>query len=332
MNLEGRLVIDLDAHPARIASTRPAGRVGALLRGRAPEEVPALLSRLFALCGEAHGAAARMALFGRIDAARHRLVLAEAAREHLLRILTGWRLPGAPPLPAPPVMALVETARAGGDAGAALAGYLRARVLGCAPGAFLALSDMEALARWLAEAGTAPAAWLAGVVERGQAGLGAVAPAFLPELPPGALAQRLRDPGFAAAPHWDGPRETGPLARRHAHPLLAAVIEAHGAGLLARLLARLVELAALPGEIAAAGAQAAAAPGLGVVETARGRLVHLCRLEAGRIADYAILAPTEWNFHPRGVAARALSGLAPEPARALIEAIDPCVDYELRAA
>lgn len=337
MSIEGRLLIDLAARPARITSTRPAGRVGGLLRGRRREEVAPLLRQIFVLCGEAHSAAAGLALAGRIGAGPVRVVLAETAREHLLRILTGWRpadappLP-APPLPAPPVMALVEAARSGKDAAGALAAYLRRHVLGTPPEDFLALADMADLHRWLADAGTLPAGWLAATLRQGQAGLGAVTPAYLPDMPPGDLAPRLREPAFAAIPDWDGPRETGPLARRHAHPLVDAAINAHGAGLLARLLARLVELAALPGEIAAARARTAPAPGLGVVETARGRLIHHARLDGERVAEYVILAPTEWNFHPHGVAARALAGLAPEPARAVIEAIDPCVDYELRAA
>ncbi len=332
MSIEGRLLIDLAARPARITSTRPAGRVAGLLCGRRREEVAPLLRQIFALCGEAHSAAAGLALAGRIGAGPVRVVLAETAREHLLRILTGWRPADAPPLPALPVMALVETARSGRDAAGPLAAYLRDYVLGTSPEDFLALADMAGLHRWLADAGTVPARWLAAIMRQGQAGLGVVTPAFLPDMPPRDLAPRLREPAFAATPDWDGPRETGPLARRHAHPLVEAAISAHGAGLLARLLARLVELAALPGEIAAARARTAPAPGLGVVETARGRLIHHARLDGERVAEYVILAPTEWNFHPHGVAARALTGLAPGPARAVIEAIDPCVDYELRAA
>ncbi|HBQ37055.1 MAG TPA: Ni,Fe-hydrogenase I large subunit, partial [Rhodobacteraceae bacterium] len=61
-------------------------------------------------------------------------------------------------------------------------------------------------------------------------------------------------------------------------------------------------------------------------------LIHMARMENGLIADYKILAPTEWNFHPDGVASQALAGLVPDQARALVEAIDPCVDFEVRAA
>lgn len=72
--------------------------------------------------------------------------------------------------------------------------------------------------------------------------------------------------------------------------------------------------------------------GPGTVETARGRLVHLARVENDVIKEYKILAPTEWNFHPEGVVSKALVGLNAEEARVVVEAIDPCVDFELRAA
>ena len=68
------------------------------------------------------------------------------------------------------------------------------------------------------------------------------------------------------------------------------------------------------------------------METARGRLIHRARVVDGVITQYRILAPTEWNFHPQGVAVQALSGLEPDQAKAVVEAIDPCVDFELRAA
>jgi coenzyme F420-reducing hydrogenase alpha subunit len=58
-------------------------------------------------------------------------------------------------------------------------------------------------------------------------------------------------------------------------------------------------------------------------------------LERGRIARYRILAPTEWNFHPQGVVAESLGALQgnsneiEQQARMLVDAIDPCVGYDL---
>ena len=71
------------------------------------------------------------------------------------------------------------------------------------------------------------------------------------------------------------------------------------------------------------------------MEAARGRLVHRVEMENGTIGSYRILAPTEWNFHPRGVVAESLATLrggrdkVEQQARLLINAIDPCVGYEL---
>jgi len=71
-------------------------------------------------------------------------------------------------------------------------------------------------------------------------------------------------------------------------------------------------------------------------EMARGLLLHWVQLDAqGRVADYRVLAPTEWNFHPQGVLAKALSTLAPQDtasASALAAAFDACVDCQVTTA
>lgn len=76
---------------------------------------------------------------------------------------------------------------------------------------------------------------------------------------------------------------------------------------------------------------------MGVVECARGRLVHRVAVAGGRVADYKILAPTEWNFHPEGPLARGLAGawVGRETAAVrqsiewLVTALDPCVGCDL---
>jgi coenzyme F420-reducing hydrogenase alpha subunit len=120
-----------------------------------------------------------------------------------------------------------------------------------------------------------------------------------------------------------------------------------GNGLLPRLSAQLVELATLqqslyiclehldePVEPLAAATEKGV--GIAQVPAARGLLVHRVEVDRGRIRDYRILAPTEWNFHPRGVVARGLSTLSPvdtdtleRQARLFVTAVDPCVDYHL---
>jgi Ni,Fe-hydrogenase I large subunit len=53
---------------------------------------------------------------------------------------------------------------------------------------------------------------------------------------------------------------------------------------------------------------------------------------AGRIADYRIVAPTEWNFHPQGPFVRLLTGanigtgaLARRRVERLAFVFDPCI-------
>ena len=136
--------------------------------------------------------------------------------------------------------------------------------------------------------------------------------------------------------------ETGPLARHDEHPLVEELLGLYGNGLLARVVARLVDIAVSLvrlGEFFSGSARLPfrrAGDGIATVEAARGRLTHKVSIESDRILDYRILAPTEWNFHPRGVVARGLASLRStnaeqlrQQAEFIIHAIDPCVAYDL---
>jgi Ni,Fe-hydrogenase I large subunit len=104
------------------------------------------------------------------------------------------------------------------------------------------------------------------------------------------------------------------------------------------MVARLVELALLiEGRVAAAdmgveGLTLGEGDGLAAVQTARGLLLHRVRLADGRVADYQIVAPTEWNFHPEGALVRGLVGIEARDdaglvrsAQLVVQALDPCV-------
>lgn len=77
--------------------------------------------------------------------------------------------------------------------------------------------------------------------------------------------------------------------------------------------------------------------GYGAVECARGRLYHSARIDGdGRLSDYRILAPTEWNFHPAGpfvetlLSARIGRGeTARLRATKLAALFDPCVAFDI---
>jgi hypothetical protein len=79
-------------------------------------------------------------------------------------------------------------------------------------------------------------------------------------------------------------------------------------------------------------------------EMARGLLCHWVRLDLGHeaptVLDYQVVAPTEWNFHPRGAVAAALAAMpaggdsATRLATArsigvLAAAFDPCIPFEI---
>jgi hypothetical protein len=112
-----------------------------------------------------------------------------------------------------------------------------------------------------------------------------------------------------------------------------------------RILAKLVDLAQLTRAFLSDGMEKEASAIMGCdvrddlavswVETARGRLFHGARINTQGVAlDYAIIAPTEWNFHPQGVVARWLSAWQQSAldeqvfryqALNLMKIMDPCV-------
>ena len=294
-----------------VCSERPV--VAQALRGRNAGQAVSLVPLLFALCGKAQGRAAQLALAAaRGTACEAHLdpdIEHEALREHLWR----WLL-DLPPLLGAPAMQFefVEAMRW-------LSGGHRAELA-----AFLAGPRIEDLGWHLRE-----------IEDAGDARLHLL-PAFDAH---GSLAHVPRlDAGFCKRPQWQGAAaETGAFARRGCDDGIAA------GALAMRWLARLAELRdwAAGNQKVGAGGTASAVPvetgrGRALVETARGLLAHEIVLEGERIADYFIVAPTEWNFHPQGPLAGWLLGrdasdrddLAGFAARA-VAALDPCVRWEM---
>jgi hydrogenase large subunit len=147
--------------------------------------------------------------------------------------------------------------------------------------------------------------------------------------------------------------ETGALARQMVagHPLIRDVVARRGAGVAARVLARLLELACVPlamerwldGFVIGAPwcvqkPLAEDCGGVGLVEAARGSLGHWLTVRRGGIHSYQIIAPTTWNFSPRdaagqpGALEQALAGLAVAEQGAVsplvhhvVRSFDPCM-------
>jgi hydrogenase large subunit len=157
---------------------------------------------------------------------------------------------------------------------------------------------------------------------------------------------------WCKAPRYAGqPFEVGALARQviAGHPLLLDLVQRDGGSVMARVVARLLELALVlpameswvhalqPGEaFCAHGTMPDEASGTGLVEAARGSLGHWLSIKRGRIERYQIIAPTTWNFSPRdggeqpGPLEQALVGLpagdgAPPTVQHVVRSFDPCM-------
>ncbi len=229
---------------------------------------------------------------------------------------------------------------------------LRDRVFETDPDGWLAMDDLEGLYRWADDCQGIAGQSIKIICDQNWQAEGASACSHLPRLDGKELLARLNADNadeFIARPEWRGtPQETTPLSRNLKHPLIQSLEKQYANGLITRWMARLVELARIPRQIEdwlvkleQANNQTLTQPmlntGLAQVEAARGRLIHRSQLKHDKIAQYQIIAPTEWNFHPEGLVANSLARLsAKDPAqleqlaRLVINTIDPCVGYELR--
>lgn len=148
--------------------------------------------------------------------------------------------------------------------------------------------------------------------------------------------------------------ETGALARQmvDGHPLVRDLVERHGASVMARVVARILEFALVlpameswlhqiqPGAAFCLPAtEIEDACGVGLIEAARGSLGHWIDVQNGKIHNYQIIAPTTWNFSPRdgegepgaleqalvGLPAEANSDAAPLAVQHVVRSFDPCM-------
>ncbi len=140
--------------------------------------------------------------------------------------------------------------------------------------------------------------------------------------------------------------ETGPLARAMLlkTPLTREAHRRYGDSLFSRILARVCEIPrllryteSLIGSIDLSepawvdpGPLPVEAEGVGIVEAARGSLIHQVRVGEGKIQKYRIVTPTQWNLgngsrEDPGVAQAALIGLRRgDPAELVFKSFDVC--------
>jgi hypothetical protein len=295
-----------------LASRRPA--VAQALRGKAADLAVQQVPLIYALCGKAQGQAALLALAAArgVDTLPHldATIEAEAMREHLWRLLLD--LP--PMLGLDPQPTLFSAAKRAVDAGQreALQGPLADPFWNHL---MAALDDLP------------------GMMDVGGHLLPVMGAARSLEYWPRLTAQMCRTPTWQNEPaetgafaRWGGQNPTGTHA------------------LAARWHARCAEVWSWAGgdsKVGAGGTASAAVVadrvGRSLVETARGLLMHEIELDsAGHIVDYAIVAPTEWNFHPFGSLyawlhdRRAIDreALRTEVSHA-VAVLDPCVRWSL---
>lgn len=376
MNPEGKIQIRLawDGQCIRRArlESRPLPRIDVLLRGKNAAQAAETIPMLFSVCRRAQGTAAANALAAAQGAPAdqgaqwpERLVLCEALMELLWRFLLDLPVildaKTDPGLLAQLRKRLAAATAVEPDEAAwqiFMIGFeetVGRALLGSAAAYWHDIGDVKNLMQQLAQEDTTTAKVLLecwhGIGRWGGSEIALMPQAnrlnVLAELAPGLEG----DAEFAQFPHWRGQlMETGALARMRHHPLLTDLLLQEGTSVMARLLARLLEMGELftrlrtplrtPSSTAEAWVQCATLrPGAGLawVQTARGLLMHWVELDSqGMVQNYRIVAPTEWNFHPAGPCVLGLIGKdaasaerAQRSAELMVQALDPCVAYEI---
>ncbi len=197
---------------------------------------------------------------------------------------------------------------------------------------------------WLSENTSIPALLLRDLQANNYQNLGRCALRLLPNL----TNLDLQENFDSHTPTWQSECcETSNLNRQQKQPLIADLIEKYGNGLMTRLVSRLFELAMMPNVLkqnlidlqmpfTANSHRIKSTTGVAKIQASRGLLIHKVELKYGLIANYQIIAPTEWNFQPNSVAAKSLQSLSAQDkttlhqhAALIINTIDPCVSFEL---
>ncbi len=358
MSLEGHVRVEAShqhghLRGVRISSSRPlvADR---LLKGRTPAEAVTLLPNIFAICGRSQAVVAAAALDaaeGRSAAAgvgrrRQRELAAETAGEHAFRLLLDWpTLTGTQA--DPELLSRFRSLLAGaadseaswGVARDALIGMMESRVLGAAVDTWLEQFSANEWIEWARDGRTGCARTVAAMTTLpnwATAETQALAEPDHTDFVDAIARRALAEPDFARAPVLgNAPAECGPFARNRLHPAVRDL--ARRDRMPARAFARVAELCQILREETCVGRLQAAPLGAGVgaaaAEMARGLLTHVVELEDGLIRRYAIVAPTEWNFHPAGALYSELEGRpAPDERQArlalelAVATLDPCVE------
>jgi len=342
-----------DGDAVRSTEIRSTRRLAArLFVGKNQAQVVQLASLLFGVCGQAQTAAAKGALqaargdVSPLDAATHKAVTCEAMQEHLWRLMLDW--PKCLSLPQEEqtfVMrhALLRKIANGESEMSDFCQILEREELGLTIESWCQIERYAVLQEWWSKTDSSLARVLKTLavqldVKQDSIPAGLV-PAWTAKEAIDVCAGRWNNE-FALRPDYRGvAMETGAWSYYADSPLLSDVWAQTRSKPLMRLLARVMDLVAMAREIGQPrwdSASAEAGVGVAVVRTARGLLMHHVRLTEARVAEYVIVAPTEWNFHAEGAFTQGLQGLLEQDKTRLLQlahievlSLDPCVAYEV---
>ncbi len=306
---------------------------------------------------------------------RNLMVKSEILYEHLLRLLYDWpRILGEPPITEvveqvqelltrfreavdPKGLAFAFNQRgfepdlpAAREALLQLEAILETHVFGIHPISWLALPTTNLL-DWIKKADVEGAKMIRALSGLGYSELGKGKVAGLGWLTLKEIKEELKFRSaeeYAQQPTLAGTIfETTPMSRMMGHRLMKDMKEQFGDGLFLRFLSRLVETALCCNELKKDLEQplashlfgqprALATHGVSQIEAARGKLIHRVELLDQKVKSYDIIAPTDWNFHPKGIFSYCLLGQVHKNEKAtrqmievVIHALDPCVGFEI---
>ncbi len=328
--------IDVDCHGVRVRQQRPA--IASSLVGMAASAALRLVPVMLPICGRAQAVAAQRAVAAaqgdsNAPAANpaEPILWREQAFAAAWRYCVDW-----PDLLGEP-RRMEDLAAVRGAANDAACSAALARLT---PG-IERVQSVDQLLDWARASDTVAGRLAAVALESGGAveGCQCLAGEALVQTAATAFARRAFDP---LSP-WDSPLEVGPLAMER-DPLVAAVRAHLGASIAGRILAQILDSRAICAHLAAAAAPAEAAVdawlleagvGMGRAMTSRGPVFHRVSLQGSsgyRVADWRVLAPTDWHFAPRGPVVAGIAQIpdpGPDRMRLLVISYDPCAPWSL---
>ena len=326
--------IRVEVQRGNVAIVQQRPPVLSALVGTSVDSALRLVPTLLPVCGQAQGVAARRAVAAAVGrsgqpANVERLLWREQALAAAWRCCVDWAdLLGE----ARGMEELSAIYRSPDDSACAAA------LASLAPG-LVELHTLDQLLDWARAGGCLPAR----VVQRAlrcERPLGAarcVAGGELTDI----TRQVFSSPDFDPLAPWHDSLEVGPLAMAR-DPLTEELQAEMGASIAARLLAQVLDMRTICTALLSSQARAPETnawpagngTGIGRAITARGPVYHQVSLQDEApdiVADWRVLAPTDWHFSAHGPVLVGLSALEdPADMRLLITAYDPCTAWSLR--